>query len=122
MASEDPTQERPTIYLRVYRPDSMQPYEICTNEAGEDILEGIGMGRVSILPNSCDDNLTVVLAKKSLKLEAILGSIAEDRQDITQKVYDYAVQFARRQAESMPDPFEFVNEVKEPVKIKLRSL
>jgi len=53
--------EKPTIYLREYKPSQMMPYEISTNEEGQKILEGIGLGKIAIIPNMCDDNLTIAL-------------------------------------------------------------
>lgn len=113
---------RPTIYLKENDPSSMIPYKITTNLEGEKILEGMGLGRVALLPNHCDDNLTIALIQDRMKLEGILGTINEDRQNLSERVYAFAVQYAQRHAESMPDPFDFVNEVGEVVDIKLRTL
>jgi len=57
-----------------------------------------------------------------MRLEGILGTIDEDRQNLSQKTYELAAQYAQRHAESMPDVFDFINEVTEAADIPLRTL
>jgi hypothetical protein len=108
------------IFLRVGVERSPAiPYKLETDR--EDYVPRGELGSVMIHPPVKSHWVYGVSADGMAGLTSLVG-IAHHEKELTQKVYDDCVEYGKTVARSLPDNFEFIDEVKDPVKIHMPCL